>query len=113
MPCPAASLISLHSSASNAASHHSPFDADEEVFIYPAAPAKPRPSPSQLESLFAAASFGDLNLLKERFKNALESGVESFSLANGAMSRTGSTAFHAAASRGYIDIVVWRKSISC
>lgn len=86
---------------------------DEEVFVYPAAPSQPRPSPAQLESLFAAASSGDLNLLKKLFKNALESGVESFSLANDAMPRTGSTVFHAAASRGYIDIVSWRKSISC
>jgi hypothetical protein len=35
--------------------------------------------------------------------------VESFSLVNGASSRTGSTALHAAAGRGYLDIVKWRK----
>jgi hypothetical protein len=44
------------------------------------------------------------------FKNALESGdVEPFALANDASSRTGLTALHAAASRGYLEIVRWRE----
>lgn len=43
--------------------------------------------------------------------NALQTGnLESFSLVNGASSRTGLTALHAAASRGYIDIVKWCKA---
>jgi hypothetical protein len=68
------------------------------------------PSPAQLESLYAAASSGDLHLLQRLFKNALENGnVEPFSLANEASSRTGFTALHAAASKGYYDTVVWCK----
>lgn len=68
------------------------------------------PSPAQLESLCAAASSGDLPLLKRLFRNALETGdVEPFGLANDASSRTGLTALHVAASRGYLDMVVWRK----
>ncbi|KNZ73817.1 Putative E3 ubiquitin-protein ligase C36B7.05c [Termitomyces sp. J132] len=66
------------------------------------------PSPAQLESLYAAAISGDLILLKHLFQNALINGeVEPFSLANNASSRTGFTALHAAASRGYLDIVTW------
>ncbi|KAG6903373.1 hypothetical protein C0995_013126 [Termitomyces sp. Mi166 len=66
------------------------------------------PSPAQLESLYAAATSGDLPLLKQIFQNALRNGeVEPFSLANHASSRTGFTALHAAASRGYLDIVTW------
>lgn len=97
-------------------------DEDEE-FIYPAVPPtadidtipisssrQVHPSPAQLESLYAAASSGDLPLLKRLFKNALESTeVEPFNLANDASSRTGFTALHAAASRGYYDIAVWCK----
>ncbi|KAF8639914.1 hypothetical protein AX17_001165 [Amanita inopinata Kibby_2008] len=94
---------------------------DEEEFVYPGATslaeavaAPPmlshpsRPSPAQLESLFAAASSGDLPLLKKLFKNAQGAGVlEAFSLANDASPRTGSTALHTAASRGHLDIVTW------
>lgn len=66
------------------------------------------PSPAQLESLYAAASSGDLHLLQRLFKNALENGnVEPFSLANEASSRTGFTALHAAASKGHYNTVVW------
>ena len=73
-------------------------------------PSQP-PSPAQLESLYAAATSGDLPLLKQIFQNALRNGeVEPFSLANNASSRTGFTALHAAASRGYLDMVTWRKS---
>lgn len=75
----------------------------------PRAPS--RPSPAQLEALSAAASQGDLALLKKLFITALQSGkLEAFALANDASSRTGFTALHAAASRGYLDIVEWRES---
>lgn len=73
-------------------------------------PAQAQASPAQLEALYAAASSGDLRLLQRIVQNALQTGnVESFSLVNGASSRTGSTALHAAAGRGYLDIVKWRK----
>lgn len=96
-------------------------DEDEE-FIYPGetspdssvpqivVPRQLHPSPAQLESLYAAASSGDLTLLKRLFKSALETGdVQPFSLANDASSRTGFTALHAAASRGFMHIVKWRE----
>lgn len=71
-------------------------------------PTQPQASPAQLEAIYAAASSGDLPLLQRIIQNALQTGnVESFSLVNGASSRTGSTALHAAASRGYLDIVKW------
>ncbi|KAH9994111.1 hypothetical protein BJV74DRAFT_832001 [Russula compacta] len=74
----------------------------------PPPPPQPHASPAQLEALYAAASSGDLPLLQRIIHNALQSGnVEPFSLVNGASSRTGLTALHAAASRGYIDIVKW------
>ncbi|KAJ7507672.1 ankyrin repeat-containing domain protein [Mycena galericulata] len=89
-------------------------DDDDEQFVYqptqdsPPAPQPPAPSPAQLESLYAAASSGDLPLLKRLFRNALQAGnVEPFSLSNDASARTGFTALHAAASRGYLDIVIW------
>ncbi|KIL68106.1 hypothetical protein M378DRAFT_121217 [Amanita muscaria Koide BX008] len=118
--------------ARDSASHHSASDVDlelahpsadnaddeeEEEFIYPSVripgtevpllKSQSQPSAAQLESLFAAASSGDLHMLKKLFKNARDSGVEPFSFANHATSRTGSTALHTAASRGYIDIVTW------
>jgi len=77
----------------------------------PSLPAQPHASPAQLEALYAAASSGDLPLLQRIINNALQNGnVESFSLVNGASSRTGLTALHAAASRGYIGIVKWCKA---
>lgn len=78
-------------------------------------PAKVHPSPAQLESLQAAASSGDLALLQKLFRTALHTGeVEPFALANDASPRTGLTVLHASASRGYVDIVKWRKSyVSC
>ncbi|KAJ7228782.1 ankyrin repeat-containing domain protein, partial [Mycena pura] len=94
-------------------------DDDDEQFVYPmsdpqtnehvpSAPLPQHPSPAQLESLYAAASSGDLPLLKRLFRNALDGGnVEPFSLSNDASTRTGFTALHAAASRGYLDIVTW------
>ncbi|KAI3612466.1 ankyrin unc44 [Moniliophthora roreri] len=98
-------------------------DSDEE-FVYPGAPntdnvhpqeeappapsLKLRPSPAQLESLYAAASSGDLPLLQKLFRTALGAGnVESFSLANDASTRTGYTALHAAANKGHLDIIKW------
>lgn len=64
--------------------------------------------PVDLEALSAAASSGDLSLLKKLFQTASQGGeVEAFSLSNDASSRTGFTVLHAAASRGYLDIVKW------
>ena len=97
------------------------FDPDDEAFVYPGALEDVRgtasatqssayPSPAQLEALFAAASSGDLSLLKKLFQTSLQSGdVEAFALANDASTRTGFTALHAAASRGYSDMVQWCK----
>ncbi|KAJ7129810.1 ankyrin repeat-containing domain protein [Mycena epipterygia] len=94
-------------------------DEDDDEFVYPTSvnqnpeetvtvPPPQHPSPAQLESLYAAASSGDLPLLKRLFRNALDGGnVEPFSLSNDASVRTGFTALHAAASRGYLDIVTW------
>jgi hypothetical protein len=108
----------------NSASHSE--ESDGEAFVYPGAaqdslepstsstltpsgvhtPAQA--SPAQLEALYAAASSGDLSVLQRRFHISLQNGdVEAFALANDASSRTGLTALHAAASRGYIDIVQW------
>lgn len=109
------------SGATDARSNASGEDSDDEVFIYPGGPmpeheehvavSTPHPSPAQLESLYAAASSGDLPLLKRLFHNALDTGdVQPFALANDASTRTGFTALHAAASRGYLDIVTWRES---
>ena len=112
-------------------------DSDEEEFVYPGvtdsftddtnasiiaqevppaepalvstpAPLQRHPSPAQLESLYAAASSGDLSLLQKLFRNALKIGdVEAFALANDASTRTGFTTLHAAASRGFLDLVKW------
>ena len=72
-------------------------------------PPQPRPSPAQLESLCAAASSGDLYLLKKLFRNAMDAGdVEAFSLANDASTRTGYTALHAAANKGHLNVIKWR-----
>jgi hypothetical protein len=74
----------------------------------PAVPIQPHPSPAQLEALSAAASSGDLSLLKKLFQTASQGGeLEAFALSNDASSRTGFTVLHAAASRGYLDIVKW------
>ncbi|KAK7061613.1 ankyrin unc44 [Favolaschia claudopus] len=89
---------------------------EEPEFVYPTTSTQPgptsppvhHPSPAQLESIYAAASSGDLPLLQRLFRNAIESGnVEPFNLSNDASPRTGFTALHAAASRGYLDIVIW------
>jgi hypothetical protein len=69
---------------------------------------QPAPSPAQLEASFAASSSGDLRQLQSVFRNAREtSQVEPFALANDASSRTGLTALHIAASRGYLTVVKW------
>ncbi len=89
---------------------------DDEEFVYPeisadiilASHSRQSPSPAQLESLYAAASSGDLPFLKRLFITALESGeVEPFTLANHASIRSGFTVLHVAASRGHHDLVVW------
>jgi Ankyrin repeats (many copies) len=78
----------------------------------PAPPPQTHASPAQLEALYAAASSGDLLLLQRIIRNASQTGnVEPFSLVNDASSRTGLTALHAAASRGYLDIVKWREQL--
>ena len=78
----------------------------------PPRPLKQKPTQAQLESLYAAASSNDLRLLQNLFKDACQNeDVEEFALANDAAVRTGLTALHAAASRGYLDIVQWRKLI--
>jgi len=100
--------------------HHNHESEEEEHFVYPDASTDTQqigeatssrqvlPSPAQLESLYAAATSGDLPLLKILFKNALDAGdVEPFSLANDASIRTGFTALHAAVSKGHYDVVVW------
>ena len=76
----------------------------------PPPPATPSPSPAQLEAIYAAASSGDLVQLQRLFRTAAEDqGVDAFSLANDATSRTGLTPLHAACSRGHLDVAQWRK----
>jgi hypothetical protein len=100
-------------------------DSDDQPFVYPGHTSgiegehtefvtlsenlsPRRPSPAQLEALYAAATSGDLPLLQKLFQTCLQSGnVEAFALANEASIRTGSTALHVAASRGYLEIVKW------
>jgi hypothetical protein len=121
------SLPIQEATSGNSSTQNSDEDSEEEEFVYPAtaapqtssalpqhvAPLQRHPSPAQLESLYAAASSGDLSLLKKLFRNALQTGdVEAFALANDASSRTGLTALHAAASRGFLDVVKWCKSFS-
>lgn len=86
----------------------------QDTVPLPVVPVQHHPSPAQLESLYAAASSGDLSLLKQLFRNALQTGdVEEFALANDASSRTGQTALHAAARKGFLDIVKWCKFPTC
>ncbi|KAH9179488.1 hypothetical protein EDB89DRAFT_1841289 [Lactarius sanguifluus] len=95
------SSAALHQSSPRAPSDPSPSPS-------PSPPAQTHASPAQLEALYAAASSGDLPLLQGIIRNASEtSNVEPFSLVNDASSRTGLTALHASASRGYLDIVKW------
>ncbi|KAG0709508.1 hypothetical protein DFH29DRAFT_840907 [Suillus ampliporus] len=85
-----------------------PVDEPASPVSPPAVQTQPHPSPAQLEALSAAASSGDLSLLKKLFQTALQGGeLEAFALANDASYRTGFTALHVAASRGYLDIVKW------
>lgn len=87
-----------------------PADVQPSAPVLTSSLTTPRPSPAQLEALYAAASSGDLRLLKNLFRNALDTAqVEPFALANDASTRTGLTALHAASSRGYLDIVIWCK----
>jgi hypothetical protein len=73
-------------------------------------PRQVHPSPALLESLYDAASSGDLPLLKDLFSDAQSAGIEPFILANDASSSpTGFTLLHVAASRGYCDMSVWCK----
>ncbi|KAG8895970.1 hypothetical protein FRC01_012095, partial [Tulasnella sp. 417] len=66
------------------------------------------PSSAQLESVAKAATAGDLEELQTLFRNIIEeTGCESFVLANDHAPRTGLTALHHAASRGYLAIVQW------
>lgn len=94
-------------------------DSENELFVYPSTPSNTEhatqqaarqihPSPAQLESLYAAACSGDFSSLKKVFNTALEnSDIEPFNLSNDTAPRTGFTALHAAASRGYYDMTVW------
>nr|VWP00534.1 Pre-mRNA-splicing ATP-dependent RNA helicase PRP28 (EC [Ganoderma boninense] len=71
-------------------------------------PARHHPSPAQLEALHAAAASGDLRRVQTEFRSAVRADdVEPFELTNDASPRTGLTALHAAASRGWLDIVKW------
>jgi hypothetical protein len=119
--------LPTHEVFSNSATTSDDDDSDEDEFVYPGVtsssgaqseaalaphvtPLQRHPSPAQLESLYAAASSGDLLLLQKLFRNALQTGdVEAFALANDASSRTGLTALHAAATRGFLDVVKWCK----
>ena len=97
------SSAGLHQSSPRAPSNPTPSPS-------PSPPAQTHASPAQLEALYAAASSGDLPLLQGIVRNASQTGnVEPFSLVNDASSRTGLTALHASASRGFLDIVKWRK----
>ena len=72
-------------------------------------PSKHHPTAAQLEALHAAAASGDLRRVQTEFRKAVRADdVEPFELANDASPRTGLTALHAAASRGWLDIVKWR-----
>lgn len=78
----------------------------------PARSPTQKPTQAQLEALYAAASSNDLSLVQKLFRNACQNeNVEEFAFANDAAVRTGLTALHAAASRGHLEIVQWRKLI--
>jgi len=92
----------------------SPLQQAEEQHLPPIPPPREvvvsRPSPAQLETIYAAALSGDLELLKKLFTNATsQSDIEPFALANDAAPRTGLTAIHASASRGHVNVLRWRK----
>lgn len=68
-----------------------------------------RPTPAQLEALYAAALSGDINTLRNLISSATTSGeMEAFALVNDASPRTGLTVVHAAASRGQLEALKWR-----
>lgn len=100
------SLTSLIESPSQPGHSHPPSSAPSPSVVQ----TQPHASPAQLEALYAAASSGDLVLLKKLFWTAVERGeLEAFALANDASSRTGFTPLHVAASRGFLDITQWRR----
>lgn len=104
--------VETESPSSSTALHQSSPPAPSSPSPSPSPPTQIHASPAQLEALYAAASSGDLLLLQGIIRNASQTGnVEPFSLVNDASSRTGLTALHASASRGYLDIVKWRKII--
>ena len=73
---------------------------------------KKTPTLEQLEDLHAASASGDLKRVQSVFGRAVEVGeVDPFALANDASPRTGLTATHTAASRGFLDIVKWCMSL--
>jgi hypothetical protein len=106
VPIETSALTESSSSTLYEASPHRP---PQDLSLVP--PPQTHASPAQLEALYAAASSGDLTLLQRIIRNASQTGnVEPFSLVNDASSRTGLTGLHAAASRGYLDVVKWRKN---
>ncbi|KAF8341513.1 ankyrin repeat-containing domain protein [Cantharellus anzutake] len=82
-----------------------PVEDDSLVNVQPAAT---NPSPAQLEAIYAAASSGDIEQLRRLFDSAQEEhGIDGFTLANEATSRTGLTPLHAACSRGHLEVAQW------
>jgi hypothetical protein len=69
-------------------------------------PQSPQPTSSQLDAIYNAAAAGSLLELQSLFADTR---VAAFALANDAAPRTGMTALHAAASRGKLAVVRWRK----
>lgn len=116
-PSPDLGPLSQASTSASSPAHVSP----APVIVSPPPPSSPPPPPrplkrkptqAQLEALYSAASSNDLRLLQNLFRNACKNeDVEEFALANDAAVRTGLTALHAAASRGYLGIVQWREFI--
>lgn len=70
-------------------------------------PQSPQPTSTQLDTIYNAATAGSLLELQSLFADTR---VAAFALANDAAPRTGLTALHAAASRGKLAVVRWRKS---
>lgn len=92
----------------------SPLQQAQEQYLPAVSPPREtfatRPSPGQLENIYAAALSGDLALLQKFFSNATsQKDIEPFALANDAAPRTGLTAIHASASRGHVNVLRWRK----
>lgn len=85
---------------------------DRAAHRSPSPPPEPRvvrPTPAQLEALYAAALSGDMIMLKKLVSNSTSSGeIEAFALVNDASPRTGLTVVHATASRGHLGALRWR-----